>query len=67
MVAVAQLRCPGLLDLFQTYLRDMRPEELRGSAGSYRLREELLERGLSIAAASSVKITDVLFTELLVQ
>ena len=32
---------PKMQDLFQTYLRDMRPEELRGSAGTYRLREEL--------------------------
>ena len=37
-------------DLFQTYLRDMRPEELRGSEGSYRLREELIGR-VSLAAA----------------
>ena len=29
---------PRLLDLFQTYLREMRPEELRGSQGTYRLR-----------------------------
>ena len=33
---------PRLQDLFQTYLREMRPEELRGSAGTYRLREELI-------------------------
>jgi flagellar FliL protein len=56
---------PRLLDLFQTYLRDMRPEELRGSAGSYRLREELLAR--ATIAASPARISDVLFTELLVQ
>ena len=35
---------PRLQDLFQTYLREMRPEELRGSAGIYRLREELIAR-----------------------
>ena len=35
---------PRIIDLFQTYLREMRPEELRGSAGSYRLREELIAR-----------------------
>ena len=35
---------PRLQDLFQTYLREMRPEELRGSAGTYRLREELIAR-----------------------
>ena len=41
---------PRILDLFQTYLREMRPEELRGSAGTYRLREELIARA-NIAAA----------------
>ncbi len=56
---------PRLQDLFQTYLREIRPEELRGSAGTYRLREELLARGnLAVAPA---RITDVLFTEMLVQ
>ena len=35
---------PRLLDMFQTYLREMRPDELRGSAGTYRLREELIAR-----------------------
>jgi len=56
---------PRLLDLFQTYLRDMRPEELRGSAGTYRLREELIARA-NIAVAP-VQVTDVLFTEMLIQ
>ena len=56
---------PRILDLFQTYLRDMRPEDLRGSAGTYRLREELIARG-TIAVAPA-HITDVLFTEMLVQ
>lgn len=54
-----------LLDLFQTYLRDMRPEELRGSAGIYRLREELISRAnLAVAPA---RITDILFLEMLIQ
>jgi flagellar FliL protein len=56
---------PRIIDLFQTYLRDMRPEELRGSAGSYRLREELIARA-SLAAAPA-RVVDVLFTELLIQ
>jgi flagellar FliL protein len=56
---------PRLLDLFQTYLREMRPEELRGSAGTWRLREELIARA-NIAIAPA-RVTDVLFTELLVQ
>jgi flagellar FliL protein len=56
---------PRIQDLFQTYLRDMRPEELRGSAGMYRLREELLAR-VNIALAPA-RATDILFVELLVQ
>ncbi len=56
---------PRIVDLFQTYLREMRPEELRGSAGTYRLREELIARA-SIAAAPT-RVKDVLFSELIVQ
>ena len=56
---------PRLQDLMQTYLREMRPEELRGSAGTYRLREELLVR--ANAAVAPAKVSDVLFTQMLVQ
>ncbi len=56
---------PRIQDLFQTYLRDMRPEELRGSEGSYRLREELIGRaGL---AAAPARVTDVLFVEMIIE
>ena len=56
---------PRLMDLFQTYLREMRPEEMQGSAGSYRLREELIARA-NIALAP-VHVIDVRVTEMLVQ
>jgi flagellar FliL protein len=56
---------PRLQDIIQTYLREMRPEELRGSAGTYRLREELLIRANT--AVAPAKVIDVLFTQLLVQ
>jgi flagellar FliL protein len=56
---------PRLQDIFQTYLREMRPEELRGSPGIYRLREELL--GRANVAVAPVKVNDVLFTQLLIQ
>ncbi len=56
---------PRLLDLFQTYLREMHPEELRGSTGTWRLREELIAR--ANLAAAPARIVDVLFTEMLVQ
>jgi flagellar FliL protein len=63
--AAVRAALPRLMDLFQTYLREMRPEELRGSAGTYRLREELLARA-NIALAP-IRVVDVLFPELLVQ
>jgi len=63
--ALVQAAMPRLLDLFQTYLREVRPEELRGSAGTHRLREELIARA-SVAVAPA-RVTDVLFLEILVQ
>lgn len=56
---------PRVIDQFQTYLREMRVEDLRGSAGIYRLRQELLYR-VNIAA-HPVKVKDVLFQEMLIQ
>ncbi|MES2713407.1 MAG: flagellar basal body-associated FliL family protein [Pseudomonadota bacterium] len=64
-VAAVQAAMPRLVDLFQTYLREMRPDELRGSVGTHRLREELMARA-NIAAAPA-RISDVLFVEILVQ
>ncbi|MGE3769722.1 MAG: flagellar basal body-associated FliL family protein [Bdellovibrionales bacterium] len=56
---------PRVIDNFQVYLRELRVDELRGSAGMYRLREELLMRVNQ--AVAPVKIKDVLFREMLVQ
>lgn len=56
---------PRIVDNFQVYLRELRVEDLRGSSGLYRLREELLQR--VNAAAAPAKVTDVLFKELLIQ
>ena len=61
-VAVAAM--PRLQDLFTTYLREMRPEELRGSAGTYRLREELVAR--ANVALAPARVVDVLFSEMLI-
>lgn len=65
--SVAQLEqvLPRIIDNFQVYLRELRLEDLRGSAGLYRLREEMLRR--VNAAAAPVPIRDVLFREMLVQ
>jgi flagellar FliL protein len=56
---------PRITDGFQTYLRELRVDDLRGSAGIYRLRLELLARVR--AAADPVVVRDVLFREILVQ
>lgn len=56
---------PRIIDNFQVYLRELRIDDLRGSAGMYRLREELLMRVTE--AAAPVRIRDVLFQEMLVQ
>lgn len=56
---------PRVVDQFQTYLRELRIRDLRGSAGIYRLQMELLSRVNQ--AAHPVKIKDVLFQEILIQ
>jgi flagellar FliL protein len=56
---------PRIVDNFQVYLRALRVEDLRGSAGMFRLREELLARVNT--AAQPARINDVLFREMLVQ
>ena len=56
---------PRVMDAFQTYLRELRPSDLDGSAGLYRLKEELTRR-VNVAIAPS-RITAVLFKEIIVQ
>jgi flagellar protein FliL len=56
---------PRIIDTFQVYLRELRVEDLRGSAGIYRLREELLAR--VNAAVRPAQVKDVLFRDMLVQ
>lgn len=56
---------PRVVDQFQTYLRELRVKDLRGSAGIYRLQVELLSRVNAAAAPTQVK--NVLFQEILIQ
>ena len=63
--AVILANMPRILDAFQTYLRSMRPEELHGGEGTYRLREALMNRINVIA--TPVQVLDVLFVEMLIQ
>lgn len=56
---------PRVLDMFQLYLRELRGSDLEGSAGIYRLKEELLRRiNLEIHPH---QIDRVLFKEIIVQ
>lgn len=56
---------PRIIDNFQVYLRELRPDELSGTKGVFRLKEELLVR--VNAAVQPVRVYDILFKEILVQ
>jgi flagellar protein FliL len=56
---------PRVTDLFQTYMRELRSNDLNGSAGLFRLKEELTRR--VNAAVSPNQVTAVLFKEVVVQ
>jgi flagellar protein FliL len=56
---------PRVTDIFQTYLRELRPADLNGSAGLFRLKEELTRR-VNVAVAP-IKVSAVLFKEIVVQ
>lgn len=64
-LAAVQAVMPRVVDQFQTYLRELRIKDLRGSAGIYRLQMELLSR--VNAAAYPTEVKDVLFQEILIQ
>ncbi len=64
-LAAVETVVPRVIDQFQTFLREMRMQDLRGTAGIYRLRQELLYR-VNIAS-KPVVVQDVLFQEILVQ
>ncbi|MBI2260643.1 MAG: flagellar basal body-associated FliL family protein [Caulobacterales bacterium] len=59
-----QSEMPRMQDMFQSFLRELRPEDLAGSAGSFQLRAEILRRVNLIAAPG--KVDAVLIEEMLV-
>jgi flagellar protein FliL len=65
LVGEIQPLMPRVMDAFQTYLRELRPTDLDGSAGLYRLKEELTRRVNSAVAPN--RVTAVLFKEIIVQ
>lgn len=56
---------PRVLDSFQTHLRELRPEDIRGASGAYRLKEELLRR-VNVAVAPA-RVEAVLFKDIVIQ
>ena len=56
---------PRIIDQFQAYLRELRMDDLKGSAGVLRLKEELLRR--ADVAAAPYRVRDVLLKEMIVQ
>ncbi len=64
-VAIVDANKPRIVDTFNTYLRELRPQDVQGSAGIYRLRDELLTRMNGTIQEGLVK--DILFSEIIVQ
>jgi flagellar FliL protein len=60
-----QALMPRLVDQFQAYLRALRIDDLKGSEGVVRLKEELLRR--ADVAAAPYKVRDVLLKQMIIQ
>jgi flagellar FliL protein len=64
-VAIIEANSPRIMDMFNTYLREVRPQDLSGSAGIFRLRGELMMRINRTIEEGLVK--DILFSEIIIQ
>lgn len=62
---LVEKRLPTLVDGLQPFLRELRPEDLAGSAAVFRVKEELLTR--AHASLGAGKVTDVLIQDLVQQ
>lgn len=60
-----QAAMPRIIDGAQVFLRELKLDDLQGSAGMLRLREELMRR--INAAVAPVEVRDVLFKEIIIQ
>ncbi len=65
LTAEIQPLLPRIEDAFQIYMRELRPSDLEGSMGIFRLKEELLRR-VNIAVYPA-RVDAILFKEILVQ
>lgn len=64
-IAAIESQMPRIKDAFNTYLRELRREDLQGSAGVYRLKNELMLRLQKTLTKGEVK--DILFREIIIQ
>ncbi len=64
-VGEIQPMLPRVLDTFQIFMRELRPQDLEGSAGLYRLKEEMTRR--VNVAVHPARVEAILFKELMVQ
>jgi flagellar FliL protein len=64
-IVTIQNATPKIRDSFNLYLRELRTEDLRGTSGTYRLKEELLLRLNTMLFPTVIK--DILFKEIIVQ
>ena len=65
MMLQIQPRMAKVVDAFQVYLRELRKADLEGSAGIYRLKEELRRR-VNVAIFPA-QVESILFREILIQ
>ncbi|MDP6404450.1 MAG: flagellar basal body-associated FliL family protein [Alphaproteobacteria bacterium] len=65
MLEQMEILQPRMVDRLQVFLRELRLEDLDGSSGLVRLKEEMLLRVNS--AVKPLKVNDVLFKDMLVQ
>lgn len=56
---------PLVLDAFQPFLRELRPEDITGSAATFRIKEELMIRANAVLGQGAVR--DVLIQDLVQQ
>lgn len=64
-IPAIEAQMPRIIDAFNTYLRELRREDLQGSAGVYRLENELMLRLQKTLTKGEVK--DILFREIIIQ
>lgn len=62
---VIKAKLPLIIDAFQPFLRELRPEDLAGSAALFRIKEEMLVRATGVMGPNVVK--DILIQDLIQQ